>query len=97
LDVDLLKEALNPAVMRVRLGGTRKSGGEFCKIDCFDFESSDDQARKVFVASEITAKMKLEDIGEHGSMIHGVISWYVSRCGNSLNGSHDRRLHHIFQ
>jgi len=36
--VDLLKEALNPTVMRVRLGGTRKSGGEFCKIDCFDFD-----------------------------------------------------------
>jgi hypothetical protein len=38
VDVDLFKEALNPAVMRVRLGGTRKSGGEFCKIDRFHFE-----------------------------------------------------------
>ena len=30
---------------------------------------------------EIPAKMKFEDIGEHGSMIHGVISWNASRYG----------------
>ena len=55
--------------MRIRLRGTRKSGGELCKIDRFDFEQSDDQARKTFDPSEIPAKMKFEDIGEHGSMI----------------------------
>ena len=67
--------------MRIRLRGTRKSGGELCKIDRFDFEQSDDQARKTFDPSEIPAKMKFEDIGEHGSMIHGVIPWNASRYG----------------
>ena len=47
--------------MRIRLRGTRKSGGELCKIDRFDFEQSDDQARKTFDPSEIPAKMKFEE------------------------------------
>ena len=97
LDVDLFKEALNPAIVRVRLGGTRKSGGELCKIDRLDFEQGDNEARKTFDPSEIPAKMKFEDIAEHGSMIHGVISWNASRDGKGYNNSHDRRLHHIFQ
>jgi hypothetical protein len=69
-----VKESLNPAVMRVRLGGARKSGGEFGKIDRFHFEQGDDEARKTFDPSEVPAKMEFEDIAEHGSMIHGVIS-----------------------
>ena len=39
---------------------------------------------KTFDPSEIPAKMKFEDIGEHGSMIHGVISWNTSRYGKSF-------------
>ena len=74
LNFDLFEEPLNPPVMRFHLGLARKSGREFSKIDRFNFEQRDDQARKTFDPSEIPAKMKLENIGEYGSMIHRVIS-----------------------
>jgi hypothetical protein len=74
MNFNFFKEPLNPSVVRIRLGGTRKSGSKLCKIDRFDFEQSDDQTRKTFDPSEVPAKTKFEDIGEHGSMIHGVIS-----------------------
>jgi hypothetical protein len=43
--------------MRIRLGATRKSGSQLGKINRFDFEQRDDQARKTFDPSEIPARL----------------------------------------
>ena len=57
-----------------------KCGGEFGKIDGFDFEQSDNEIRETGDASEMPPKVELEQVDEHGRMIHGVISWHVTCC-----------------
>ena len=68
--------------MRIDLGPLGKRRGKLGEIDRFDLEQCHDERGQAFPTGEMPAcKVELEDIGEHGRMIQGVISWYVSRCG----------------
>jgi hypothetical protein len=69
-------------VNRSRPSGKRD--GELGEIDCFDLEQSyDERGQALYTGKMPACKVEFDDIGEHGRMIHGVISWNVSRCGKS--------------
>ena len=81
-DLHVLEKALESPVVRIDLGPTGKRGGELGEIDRFDLEQCHDERGQAFHAGKMSAcKVELENIGEHGRMIHGVISWYFSRWG----------------
>jgi hypothetical protein len=66
---------LEASVVRIDLGPTRKRSGELGEIDRFGLEYRHDARGQAFQTGEMPAcKVEFEDIGEHGSMIHGVIS-----------------------
>ncbi len=54
------------------------------EIDCLHFEQGDDDKGQAFDASEMPPKVKFEQIDEHGSMVHGVISWDTSDMGGVI-------------
>jgi hypothetical protein len=70
----LFEKPLNTPIMGFDLGMPWKRRGEFGKIDGFDFEQSDNEIRETRDASEMPPKVELEQVDEHGRMIHGVIS-----------------------
>ena len=78
----MLEEALQASAVRIDGGGVWESGGELGQIDGFDPESSsgqaleqnDDNGGQAGDASTVQGKGRLEQVGEHGRVLHGVIS-----------------------
>lgn len=78
----VLETALASSVVRLERGPPGKCRGELGKIDRFDLEQRDAESGQAGKTGAMPAcKGELEDIGEHGRMIQGVISWHCSRCG----------------
>ena len=82
LESDVLEEALQASVARIDVGGVWESGGKASQIDGFDpvsstgqaLEQSDADGGQAGDASPVQGKGRLEQVGEHGRMLHGVIS-----------------------
>ena len=88
----MFEEALQASIVRVDVGRTPyqvrgrlwEGGGELSQIDGFDLEQSDDEGGQTGDASPVQASGRLEQVGEFGRVIHGVISWeavVVDRLG----------------
>src|SRR4029077_4299257 len=70
----LLKKSLKIFIVCLNLCCARECGGDFGKIDCLDLEQGDDDRGQTFDASQMPPKVEFEQIDEHGSMVHSVIS-----------------------
>jgi hypothetical protein len=75
IEFDLLEKALEASIVGVDLRTARKGRGNLGEIDGFDFEHTRDEGGEAFNAGEMpVGKVEFEDLGEHGRMIHGVLS-----------------------
>lgn len=93
----VVKKPLEASVVRLDLGSTGKRRGELGQIDRFDLEQRHDERSQTFHPGKMPAgTVEFEDLGEHGKMIHGVISWPCGRCGTVVVDSHYRGLHLFF-
>jgi len=59
--------------VRVDVGGTWEGGGELGEIDGFDFEQGNDEGGQTGETSPVQVKGQLEQVGESGRVLHGVI------------------------
>ena len=75
VEFELLEEALEPSIVGLDLRSTRKGGGNLGEIDRFDLEQAHNEIREAFNASQMpVGKVEFQDMGEDGSLRHGVVS-----------------------
>jgi hypothetical protein len=71
----VLEESLESSIVGLDLSPTWKGGGNLGEIDRFDLEQAHDEVRETFNTREMpVGKVKFQDIGEYGSVGHGVVS-----------------------
>jgi hypothetical protein len=71
----MLEESLESSIVGLNLSSTWKGGGNLGEIDGFDLEQARHDRREAFNAREMPiSKVKFQEIGEYGSLSHGVVS-----------------------
>jgi hypothetical protein len=71
----MLEESLESSIVGLDLGSAWKCRGNLGEIDGFDFEQAKNEIGEAFNAREMPVrKVEFQDIGEYGSLSHGVVS-----------------------
>ena len=69
------EESLESSIVGLNLSSTWKGGGNLGEIDGFDLKQARHDRREAFNAREMPiSKVKFQEIGEYGSLSHGVVS-----------------------
>jgi hypothetical protein len=77
----MLKESLESSIVGLDLGTAWKCRGNLGEIDGFDFEQANNEIGEAFDAGEMPVrKVEFQDIGEYGSLRHGIVPSYVGDC-----------------
>jgi hypothetical protein len=80
--VDRLEESLEPSRVGLDLSTASKGRGKRGEIDGVDFAHAHHERSEALNTGELpVGNVECEDLGEHGSMLHGVISWHFRGCG----------------